>query len=68
MCLALHPEMPSDVLAKLIVSDIAPVRGKVSEDTVRHLSGMERIESSGITTRKEADQILEEYEKAESAY
>ncbi|KAG6337112.1 hypothetical protein ID866_1986 [Astraeus odoratus] len=63
MTLALHPETPAGVLADLIVSDIAPVRAKVSEDTVRHLEGMEEVERSGITARKEADRILGHYEK-----
>ncbi|KAI6039851.1 alpha beta-hydrolase [Pisolithus marmoratus] len=63
MTLALHPETPSDILTKVIVSDIAPVRAKASEDTILHIKGMEAIESSGITTRKEADEILEGYEK-----
>ncbi|KAI6025657.1 hypothetical protein F5J12DRAFT_809592 [Pisolithus orientalis] len=63
MTLALHPETPADILTKVVVSDIAPVRAKVSEDTVLHIKGMETIEGNGITTRKEADEILEGYEK-----
>ncbi|KAI6122227.1 alpha beta-hydrolase [Pisolithus croceorrhizus] len=63
MTLALHPETPADTLTQVVVSDIAPVRAEVSEDTVLHVKGMETIESSGITTRKEADEILEGYEK-----
>jgi len=63
MTLALHPELPSDLLTDLIVSDIAPVRAKVSEDTVQHIRDMERIEADNIYTRKEADEILAEHEK-----
>lgn len=63
MTLALHPELPSNLLTDLIVSDIAPVRAKVSEDTVQHIHAMERIEASNIYTKKEADEILAEHEK-----
>jgi hypothetical protein len=63
MTLALHPELPSNLLTDLIVSDIAPVRAKVSEDTVQHIRAMERIEEGSIYTRKEADEILSEHEK-----
>ncbi|KAI5998793.1 alpha beta-hydrolase [Pisolithus albus] len=63
MTLALHPETPADMLTKVVVSDIAPVRAKISEDTILHIKGMETIESTGTTTRKEADEILRGYEK-----
>ncbi|KAF9238539.1 alpha beta-hydrolase [Melanogaster broomeanus] len=63
MTFALNPETPTDLLKDLIVSDIAPVRAKVSADIVRHIEGMERIEASSISSRKEANAILEEYEK-----
>ncbi|KAH7911366.1 alpha beta-hydrolase [Hygrophoropsis aurantiaca] len=62
MSLALNPELPSGLLADLIVSDIAPVRASIAADTVRHIEAMERIEASGVSTRKEADSILAEYE------
>ncbi|KAG0699275.1 alpha beta-hydrolase [Suillus ampliporus] len=63
MALALHPELPSNLLTDLIVSDIAPVRAKVSHDTVQHIHAMERIEANSISTRKEADEIMSEHEK-----
>lgn len=62
MTLALHPEAPVGTLTDLIVSDIAPVRAKASEDTIRHIEGMEQIEASGVTNRKDAARILEDYE------
>ncbi|KAG1761485.1 alpha beta-hydrolase [Suillus occidentalis] len=58
MALALHPELPSDLLTDLIVSDIAPVRAKVSQDTVQHIRAMELIQAGNISTRKEADEII----------
>ncbi|KAG1736539.1 alpha beta-hydrolase [Suillus lakei] len=63
MALALDPELPSDLLANLIVSDIAPVRAKVSQDTVQHIRAMEKIEAGNVSTRKEADEIMSEYEQ-----
>jgi len=63
MALALHPELPSDLLADLIVSDIAPVRAKVSQDTVQHIRAMEIIQAGNISTRKEADEIMSEHEQ-----
>ncbi|KAH7928116.1 alpha/beta-hydrolase, partial [Leucogyrophana mollusca] len=62
MSLALNPNLPPGFLADLIVSDIAPVRASIAADTVRHIEAMERIEASGVSTRKEADAILAEYE------
>lgn len=63
MALALHPELPSNLLTDLIVSDIAPVRAKVSQDTVQHIRAMEIIQAGNISTRKEADEIMSEYEQ-----
>ncbi|KAG2101129.1 alpha beta-hydrolase [Suillus cothurnatus] len=63
MALALHPELPSNLLADLIVSDIAPVRAKVSRDTVQHIRAMEIIQAGNISTRKEADEIMSEHEQ-----
>lgn len=62
MGVSLHPETPAGILSNLIVSDIAPIRAKASKDTVQHIEGMEQIEVSRITNRKDADKILEGYE------
>ncbi|KAG9315368.1 alpha beta-hydrolase [Chiua virens] len=63
MTFALNPETPPGLLKDLIVSDIAPVRAKVSADTVSHIKGMEEIEMGNVTSRKEANEILEKFEK-----
>ncbi|KAG6369695.1 Alpha/Beta hydrolase protein [Boletus reticuloceps] len=63
MTFALDPETPTDLLKDLIVSDIAPVRAKASAETVSHIQGMEEIEASNVSSRKEANEILEQYEK-----
>ncbi|KAH0833361.1 hypothetical protein J3R83DRAFT_12462 [Lanmaoa asiatica] len=63
MTFALKPETPTNLLKDLIVSDIAPVRAKVSADTVSHIQGMEEVEASNISSRNAADEILERFEK-----
>ncbi|KAF8442264.1 alpha/beta-hydrolase [Boletus edulis BED1] len=63
MTFALDPEMPTDLLKDLIVSDIAPVHAKASTETVLHIQGMEEIEASNVSSRKDANEILEKYEK-----
>lgn len=63
MTFALNPEIPTDLLKDLIVSDIAPARAKVSAETVSHVQGMEEIEASNVSSRKEANEILEKFEK-----
>lgn len=63
MTFALNPEASSNLLKDLIVSDIAPVRAKASADTVSHIRGMEEVEASNLSSRKEANEILERFEK-----
>ena len=62
MSFALNPEMPTNLLKDLIVSDIAPVRAKASADTLLHIQGMEEVEASNVSSRKEANAILEKFE------
>ena len=63
MAFALNPETPTDLLKDLIVSDIAPVRAKASADIILHIQGMEEVEASNVSSRKEANEILEKFEK-----
>jgi len=63
MTFALNPETPTDLLKDTIVSDIAPVRAKASNDTVSHIQGMKEVEASNVSSRKEADEILGRFEK-----
>jgi len=46
-------------LSDLIVVDIAPTRGSISEDFKGYLRAMKRIEEMKVGSRKEADKILE---------
>jgi len=46
-------------LSDLIVVDIAPTRGSISEDFKGYLRAMKRIEEMKVGSRKEADKVLE---------
>lgn len=64
MTVALSSESPTNLLKDLVVSDIAPMRAtKASADTISHFQGMEEIETSHVASRKQANEILEQYEK-----
>jgi len=64
MTVALGSETPTNLLKDLVVSDIAPMRAtKESADAISHFQGMEEIETSRVASRKQANEILEKYEK-----
>ena len=62
MTVALHPDLPHDLLSHLIVADIAPAKGALSPEFQGYVDAMKQIEHSGVTTRKDAQHILSEYE------
>ncbi|KAJ7506598.1 Alpha/Beta hydrolase protein, partial [Mycena galericulata] len=55
--------LPASTLSKLIVVDIAPARGELSDEFKSYISAMKKIEAAKVSNRKEANQILQEYEK-----
>ncbi|KAF8640288.1 hypothetical protein AX16_010183 [Volvariella volvacea WC 439] len=63
MALALNPSLPSGLLSHLIVEDIAPVQADISDEFKAYVKAMKRIEEVGVRTRKEAAEILSQYEK-----
>ncbi|KAJ7167719.1 alpha/beta-hydrolase [Mycena filopes] len=63
MAMALEPSLPPATLSKLIVVDIAPVRGELSDEFKGYISAMKKIEADKVSNRKEALVILNEYEK-----
>lgn len=63
MSFALNPDLPQNLLSNLIVADIAPSRGDLSPEFMGYVDGMRKIESSKVSSRKEAQEILSEYEK-----
>lgn len=63
MTVALDPETPPDLLSHLIVADIAPARGALSNEFQSYIRGMKQVEASQVNTRREADQILKDVEQ-----
>ncbi|KAE9392569.1 alpha/beta-hydrolase [Gymnopus androsaceus JB14] len=63
MALALNPSLPHSVLHNLIVADIAPIRASLSGEFLSYIEAMKRVESMKLRTRKEALEVLAEYEK-----
>ncbi|KAF2756060.1 alpha beta hydrolase fold family [Pseudovirgaria hyperparasitica] len=56
----------SDLVANLISVDNAPVDATLKSYFHQYVRGMQRIEAIGVTSQKEADAILAEYEKNEA--
>jgi hypothetical protein len=68
MSFALDPNLPQGVLSNLIVTDIAPSIGDISSEFRGYIEGMKKIDASKVSTRKEAQDILSEYEKVCANY
>ncbi|KAG8942896.1 hypothetical protein FRC00_011548, partial [Tulasnella sp. 408] len=62
MAAALSPDLPLDMLSKLIVVDISPARGPMSDEFRTYLRAMKEIEHKRVKSRKEADDVLQAYE------
>ncbi|EGG09111.1 alpha/beta hydrolase [Melampsora larici-populina 98AG31] len=62
MTVALNPN-GSTTIKKLIVVDISPMKGKISDEFKTYLNGMKEINLRKVGTRKEADEILSRFEK-----
>ncbi|KAI0688418.1 alpha/beta-hydrolase [Cytidiella melzeri] len=62
MSVALDSELPHDLLAHLLVADIAPSKGALSPEFQRYVEAMKKIEDSKVSTRKEAQDIMTPYE------
>ncbi|KAF7977043.1 hypothetical protein HWV62_4810 [Athelia sp. TMB] len=63
MAVALNPDLPRHTLSNLIVADIAPSKGDLSPEFRSYVEAMKKIEASKVSTRKEAQAILAEYEE-----
>lgn len=50
-------------LRSLISNDMAPWIGKISPEFQQYAVGMKEVEEAKVTSKKEADKILEKYEK-----
>jgi hypothetical protein len=62
MVVALSPELPDDAIEHLIVTDIAPSSAELSTDFQGYIEAMNKIEQSGVSSRREAQDILTPYE------
>ncbi|KAG0149141.1 hypothetical protein CROQUDRAFT_131472 [Cronartium quercuum f. sp. fusiforme G11] len=60
MSLALGSDNKS-LINKLVIVDISPLKGRISEEFQTYLKGMKEINSKEIKNRKEADQIMSKY-------
>ncbi|KAJ7688696.1 alpha/beta-hydrolase [Mycena rosella] len=63
MSVALDSALPASTLANLVVVDIAPARGQLSDEFKGYIEAMKKIEAAKVSNRKEALEILQEYEK-----
>lgn len=66
MAFALSPYLPESLLSNLIVADIAPSKGGLSDEFTSYVKAMKAIEQKGVKSRKEAQDILMEYESVRS--
>ena len=67
MAAALTPQIRPNLLSNLIIADIGPARGKMSKEFLHYIQGMKDVELRRVHTRKEADSIMEHYEKVRLA-
>lgn len=64
MTLALRaPDMIKDVVSV----DNAPVDAILASDFGKYVKGMKEIENAGVTSQKQADEILQKYEEVYSS-
>ena len=63
MTVALSPDRPKTLLSKLVVADIAPIRGQISSEFQHYADGMQLIEKAGLLTKREAFDKLAEFEE-----
>ncbi len=63
MAVALDRDRPQDLLSSLVVADVSPIRGKISPEFQNYADGMIQLEKMRVKSRKEAFDILAEYEQ-----
>ncbi|KAJ2934698.1 hypothetical protein H1R20_g2398, partial [Candolleomyces eurysporus] len=63
MALAAGHEKPNDILSKLVVVDISPVKARLSKEFSLYIDTLKEIEDLGLKTRKEATEYLARVEK-----
>lgn len=62
MAMALHPDLPRELLSHVIVEDIAPTRGKFFPEVRYYIEMMQNIVKAKASTIEEIDLLLETLE------
>ncbi|KDQ15961.1 hypothetical protein BOTBODRAFT_31413 [Botryobasidium botryosum FD-172 SS1] len=62
MTAALQPGLADNLISRLIVADMTPAKGSISDSFKVYLQGMQEVEKSKVKDRKAADKILQSYE------
>ncbi|KAJ7599245.1 Alpha/Beta hydrolase protein [Mycena floridula] len=63
MAVALSPSLSESTISRLIIADIAPSKGALSPEFRSYVEAMKKIDDARVSTRKQAMEILNEYEK-----
>jgi pimeloyl-ACP methyl ester carboxylesterase len=67
MSVALADDERARAIEKLVVVDIAPSAGKLSNEFASYLEGMREVNEANVRTSKEAREILLKVEKVHSS-
>ena len=63
MAFALDPQLQPGTLENLIIADMTPAKGDMSLEFRSYIQGMMRVETSHVSTRSEASDILLDHEE-----
>ena len=63
MTIALNPDLPDGLLENLIIEDTAPAAGAQVTEFPGYIKGMKAVNAAKVTTRKEATEILSNWEQ-----
>lgn len=63
-----HALADPDSLDKLIIVDMSPARGAISAEFARYIDGMRKVQAANVSSKREADVILQPYEEVSCGY
>ena len=58
-----HALSEPESLERLISVDMSPARGAISAEFAQYIDGMREVQAAGVSSKKEADVILQKYEE-----
>lgn len=58
-----HALTEPDSIDKLISVDMSPAKGKISPEFAKYIEGSREVEKANVTSKKDADVILQNYEE-----